>query len=286
MERQYQNRENPSSQRYNIPQDVRHDDEISIIELWQILMRRKLLVLGCFCVCIVIGSLYAILKTPVFEATAKIRLGKVDDFGSLQNSDELIVVLLGRYGKTIADGIQRKPPFLKKIKFSEDAKNIIELSVLGYTPEQAVTFLTQIANDVINQHQSIYETATSFLTQRIQQIKEEREALQLKLDKTSEIFEALKQSDSIQASFIMLEQSRLSSDLYELNAELPDIIQKLSPPKSIPTEILGEIVPPLAPAGLKKPLIVGIASILGVIVGIMFAFFTEFLVKTRLDSSD
>ena len=49
------------------------DDEISLIELWQILARRKALILACFILCLAGGAAFAFLKAPVYEASLRLR---------------------------------------------------------------------------------------------------------------------------------------------------------------------------------------------------------------------
>lgn len=52
-----------------VPQHV-VEDEISLMDLWGVIVRRKVLVLGVALVCLALSLVYAILASPVYKATA------------------------------------------------------------------------------------------------------------------------------------------------------------------------------------------------------------------------
>jgi LPS O-antigen subunit length determinant protein (WzzB/FepE family) len=74
------------------------EDEISLIELLQILVRRKLWIAGCFLVAVGIGLAYAFLATPLYEVEVHV---------DKPFSSELAGLNVGRNGPT---GLSPFPP--------------------------------------------------------------------------------------------------------------------------------------------------------------------------------
>lgn len=75
----------PVSQQ-SAPSDL--DDEISLIELWQILVERKILIVLVFVTCVIAGAAFAYLQPPVYHANAKLRIGQVAGDGLLESVEE------------------------------------------------------------------------------------------------------------------------------------------------------------------------------------------------------
>ena len=49
-------------------------EEQVLAEVWTMLRRRKFLILGCCVACLLLASLYVLLKSPRYEATARIEV--------------------------------------------------------------------------------------------------------------------------------------------------------------------------------------------------------------------
>ena len=221
------------------------------------------------------------LKPPEFETTTQIRIGQIADIGLIEDGNVICDILLSRYGKDVADGIERELPILKKASVSKESAQLLELTVLGGTPEESIALLTQIAEELIRRQDTIQKSNITSLKELIQNLQSRREFLQGELNRAQEVFELLKQRDSVQASLIMLEQSRIATSLSEIESRLPILLQKLNPPQTIPPEILEDIVAPTEPATPKKILIILLSSLLGLMTGLMIAFVVEFISKAR-----
>ena len=257
------------------------DDEISLLDLWQILVRHKSYIFVCFIICVVAGVLYIVLKPPVFQASTQLRIGETVDIGFLEDSGVISATLLFRYGKDLADGIKRELPVLKKASVSEASRQVIELTVEGSTPEESTTLLKQITVGVIRKHDTIQQSNLTALKRRIQKLESLRNLLQKELDIASELYQSLKNKDPVQASIFLLEYFRITTSLFLADQESFLLEQKLISPKTTPPEILGEIVAPVEPAAPKKILVVALSSVFGLMAGLMIAFVAEFISNAR-----
>jgi uncharacterized protein involved in exopolysaccharide biosynthesis len=276
-----QNRKMPSQNISSNSSSGYREDEISLIDLWKIMTRHKALIFICIMICVIAGGLYTMLKLPVFEATTQIRIGQIDDIGPLEEGEVISAFLFSRYGKDLADGVERELPVLKKASVSKASTKILELIVEGGTPEESITLLKQITDEVIRRHHTIQQSNFTALKERIQKLKSQRELLQNELDSASEILKTLKHSHSVQATFVLLERSQITTVLNEIDQESFLLQQKLISPKTTPTETIGEIVAPVSPSAPKKTLIVVVSPVLGIMIGLMTAFVAEFISKAR-----
>ena len=257
------------------------EDEISLIDLWQIVVRRRVWIFACFIICVITGGLYTMLKHPVFESTTRIQIGQIADIGPIEDGNVICDILLSRYGKDVAEGIERELPVLKEASVSKATAQMLELTVEGNTPEESTALLRQIAEELIRKQHAIQKSNITSSEELIQSLQSQRELLQRELNRAQEIFETLKQRDSVQASLIMMERSRIATALFEIELKLPILIQKLNPPQTKPPAILEDIVAPTEPATPKKILIMLLSSLLGLMTGLMIAFVAEFFAKVR-----
>ena len=222
------------------------------------------------------------LKAPVFDASAKILIGKNVDTGLIEESVVVTTTLLSRYGKEVAVGKERDLPVLKKASLLKVSDKVLELTVEGRTPEESTTLLKQITNELILRHQAIQQSILSTLNERILNLKSQRDLLQKELYTASEIIKNLKHRDSVQAAFILLESRQISTSLNKIDEELFLLYQKISSPETTPTKIIGEIYDPLAPATPKKVLVISISSAFGLMIGLLIAFLAEFISNVKL----
>lgn len=262
------------------------EDEISLLELWQILWKRKLWIMTCLFACVAAGAAYAFLKAPVYEAGVKLRIGQAGPgpAGLFEVSDELSARLMAHYGEDVADGVKRERPFLKRATPQKGLTTTVDLAVEGDTPEDAVALLERITGEVRKEHEATFDRNVKFLSERLNNLDVQRAALQQQYADASALFDQLKQRDPVQAALIMQERGRLTSSIIGLDAEKPALAQRLSPPQTLPTALLGEISAPTKPAAPKKGLVLALAAVVGLMAGVMFAFILEFVASARREA--
>jgi uncharacterized protein involved in exopolysaccharide biosynthesis len=61
-----------------------YDDEIGLLELWQILVKRKALIMACCVLCLAGGAAFEFLKAPTYEASVKLRIDHVKGESALR----------------------------------------------------------------------------------------------------------------------------------------------------------------------------------------------------------
>ena len=262
------------------------DDEISLLELWQILTKRKALILACFVLCLAGGAAFAFLKAPVYEASVKLRIGQVkgDDAAPpvmLENGDELSSRVLAQYGEDVATGVKRERPFITTASVQKGVTTTVQLTAEGDTPEDAARLLEDVAKGVQKTHTTMFEDNLKPIAERLKSLNEQRTALQQQYADLTQLAEQLKERDNVQASLLMIERSPITDSLDKQATERLRLTQQMTPPATRPTELIGEITAPAKPSKPKKALVLALAAVLGMMGGVMLAFVAEFVAKAK-----
>ncbi|MDO9599842.1 MAG: Wzz/FepE/Etk N-terminal domain-containing protein [Azoarcus sp.] len=257
------------------------DDEISLIELWDILVRRKAWILGCFGLCLIAAVAYLMLKPPVYQASVKLRIGQVAGAGLFESPELLSSRLLSQYGEDVADGVKRDRPFLKRATVPKALPSAIELVSEGDSPQDAIAILETVYANIHQVHDQTYRLNLKYLAERIDSLEAQRKTLERQLTDATEMMDQLKESNPVQASLIMFERGRIATAITTLDAERPALAQKLSTPQTQATELLGAITAPATPAAPKKIQVIVLASVMGLMAGVLLAFLAEFIDKAR-----
>lgn len=262
------------------------DDEISLIELWQILARRKALILACFILCLAGGAAFAFLKAPVYEASVKLRIGQVQGSGGLlENAEELSSRILAQYGEDVAAGIKRERPFITTASVQKGVTTTVQLTAEGDSPEDAARLLDDVAKGVQKVHTAMFEDNLKPIAERLKSLDEQRTALQQQYADITALVEQLKERDSVQASLVMIERGPITTAINQQDAERLRLSQLLTPPQTRPTELIGEITAPAKPSKPKKALVLALAAVLGMMGGVMLAFVAEFIAKAKANAT-
>lgn len=262
------------------------DDEISLLELWQILAKRKGLILACFILCLAGGAAFAFLTSPVYETSVKLRIGQVQGSGGLlENAEELSSRILAQYGKDVAAGITRERPFITTASVQKGVTTTVQLTAESDTPEDAARLLDDVAKGVQKVHTAMFEDNLKPIAERLKSLDEQRTALQQQYADITALVEQLKERDSVQASLVMIERGPITTAINQQDAERLRLSQLLTPPQTRPTELVGEITAPAKPSKPKKALVLALAAVLGMMGGVMLAFVAEFIAKAKANAT-
>jgi uncharacterized protein involved in exopolysaccharide biosynthesis len=260
---------------------IETDDEISLVDLWLIGSRRKWQILAGMLTACALATLYLLLVTPTYLSRAVIAVGEVPNIGNIESPELVVKRLQERYSVGDETEGTRELPYLESVNRSErEAKNVVELTALGRTGEEASSFLQTVTEQLIADHATHYRLAYD---NQMQVVKEkerflnetERESARL-----SGLIGDLTENNASQASILMMERSNLllrKADAEELLRELQARLTLLSQP----TRFLREPTLPVTQKTPKALLVLTIAFIGGLFLGIFAALFSEFLAQVR-----
>lgn len=170
---------------------------------------------------------------------------------------------------------------ISKATVQKDSTSIVQLAATGGTPEDAKRKLEDAVQEVLENHKTTLAESTRPVAERIKALDLQHEAHSKQYSEISALIDQLRQRDPVQAALLMLERSSSSSVFNQLEAERLRLAQLLTPPQTQATELLGSITAPAAPVKPKKALVLALAAALGVMGGVMLAFFAEFMAKAK-----
>ncbi len=269
------------------------DDEISLIELWQTLARRKALILATMIVCIAGGLAFSLLKAPTFEASVSLRIGQISPaYGGSFNlridqkkSDtEIGAAILVENANDLASRLSAQNGAIRA-KVQKDSDTIVQLIAEGGTSELATRALQDTVRELLENHKAILDANTRPIAERVSTLTQQRESLIKQYAEINEIFVQLKEHEPAQAALLVLERTPITNAINQHETERLRLSQTLIPPQTRPTELLSEITPPTAPVKPKKALVLALAAVLGMMGGVMLAFVAEFIAKAKANAT-
>lgn len=264
-----------------IPQEYYGDhknDEISLLELLDVLIRRKWVVVVTFAIFTVISLVYVFTATPVYKVTASLVIGHIGQtqdefvaFSRIEDSEALISRFNGKYGVKVTDKkikIQRREMGLKG--------NTLILEKEGTSSEQlgepVKKLLAEIKAVLDERYNRLISLQKNYALSAVNELK----SIEQQMSELLRIKKRVKGEAHIE---IMKEMRELTTRKTELLKELP--YHELAKLQSTETIISREPKIPKSPIRPRKKLLLTLSAVLGVFLGVIFAFVLEFISKTR-----
>lgn len=260
--------------------------EITLLDLWQTLVRRKGLVLGVCILAIIVAAATVSLMRPRWEATATIQIGAVGRPGQIIEPPAVAVARMKL--KSFEDAVlanlvpegQKTPEarlYRRSLKVSVIADtNLIELKVRGYSPESALRSATKTIEYLRKVHQRMSAPAVLRITQLLAQTRREIDQIKAEREKVVNIAGGI---DRAVAKTGFMENIILANIMIQRNTELRALElarigyeEQLDPMSTYPTGNLEKISVSEEPVAPQKSVVVLLAAVLGLLLGAMAAF--------------
>jgi uncharacterized protein involved in exopolysaccharide biosynthesis len=237
-----------------------HDDEISLVDLARILIKRWQLMAVIFLV-VVLGALaYALSLTRTYEYVSIYQVAEEAN-SPLESPQSLVAransLYLGALVRELRDeeGLERLP---------------IEASVTN--PEN--TNLLRISSEAAQENVGLVEQLHERMLAKIEgeqraRVERRRESLETRIASTQRALEAAQQSDSASAGDLIASYT-------ERLAELEDMLSQLEEGRVAQTAVQS-----LDPTGTSRSLIMALALVLGGMLAVMAAFMGQFVAAVR-----
>jgi len=238
-------------------------DEISLVDLAMVLVRRKVMIISIFIVFIVSGITLALLIPRTYTFSTTIEIGSQIISGSIkpfESPQALLAKLQYSYiPQILSEHKQSHPDDKNKYRINSSVpsgSNITLLEIKG-TEDQADTLkqLLQITSQkAIEDHNRIFQSVKKNLETRLIQATNNLRTLRNSKNNETEVASSQSIIESLSSQLANLRNTR-------------------------------EVLPPirsLDPTGSGRKTIVIITAIAGIFLGVFAAFFAEFLSKVKL----
>lgn len=267
------------------------DDEIDLRELWQTLIKRKALIAIVTCFVTICATIFTFVQMPLYEVKTVVDIGF---YGTslLEEPANLVKRVEIKYiNNENKEAITR----LDTVTQVKGAKDLVELTAIAPSNEEAKSLLNAIVQDIKNRHHQLLQSYVGSVQAKIQNLENQKKDLeaeqkQLALEiahKTANIDQIIKDNPAVAAVYTIelnsktTEFSDLKNKIFMLNNQLSDLSLAISSSNIQDTNMMDKMMFNDFPTKPKKKMIVTVALVSGIIVSIFLAFFLEFIGKNR-----
>ena len=238
------------------PQQTHYDDEISLVDLAKILIKRWKTMAIIFIV-VVLGALaYALSMPRAYSYTSLYGVAEQGPYDALESPEALVAkaqsLYIGPETRELLDSLG-----LQSLPFDTEIENPEETLLVSLTSQAAETQV-----DAVTQ---LHEGVLTRLKESQQAMVERRkEALERQLQSAQATLDAAKQSDSLGAAEVV---AGIMGRIAGLEADLIELREG---------EISQTAVQSLKPAGTSRALILALGIVLGGMLAVLGAFLMQF----------
>jgi len=262
-----------------------YEDEVSLIDLWLILVKRKMVLIGVFVLVMLAALGYLLLAKPVYESSALVQIGQIGQVGSdgkvSSNYIEAPDVLIKTLGQN--PDIQSEPGArLAGASYQKrGAKNLVTVKVEASSAEAADTYLNKVLTAFIAKHKRMYESVMHVRQQRLGELESQLYTYEAQLKAIDAGVMDLMSSKPEQASVLLIQKSQLIQSIADTHKEIFNLKESLSEVNTSKTVVISQSGLASSPTKPKLKMVMALSVVLGLMLGFMVAFFAEFLSNAR-----
>lgn len=260
-------------------------DQLNLVDIWFVLVRRKFLILAVFAlIMLTVGTALLILPSR-YESVSVIAVGQLAATGearketSLEQPETMVERLKQQYRVDDRD-LDRSLPHLSYVGFSLiGSKQVVTLRALGSTPEAANDYLGKVVKAILEEHQKLYEDASRVQRERLTALNFRLSKLRQEIKKFDDRGQQLKALDPAAAVLVLLERAKLEALEPVLINDRSLAELALLPPNSEATRFLKEPTMPTKAKSPRPELYLAVAAVFGLVLSVFAAFFGEFFAR-------
>jgi len=259
----------------NSPQFNQDDDEISLIDLWNVLWKWKKLALIVLAAVFIFSLGYVITATRVYESISVISVGF---FETEEDNSAQIKKYIEDPG-LIAAKAREQYGITAEASKNKNETNILTFKAKAEDPAYAQEKLQNALNSLIGHHEEILKKYSELMDFNLQLKKTQEAKLFDMIHQYEDRIRAVEGQNPALAAIMTIDKRTL----FEKIIALQESIEKMeaNPTTATPTQILREPSLPGNPVKPKAQLVLALSVILGIFLGIFSAFFAEFVQKAR-----
>lgn len=269
------------------------EDEIDLRDIFGVLWKRRLLIVGTFIIAVLLAGVISFAMPPVYKVSSIIVVGLYDDpaytsQASMKNvmlSDEFLLEVFevvkpngtSSDFRTFKDGVKVEPV--------KDSDKLVEISIETKKKKEGLKAVETMIESYFVLSQNSYNKQKKILEDQLANTDQRIEVINLEINQTREALQEMEETSG--SSTAVQAEMRFSRTLDILNGKesqrsaLMDRRMELDKQLLLirNLEIVQPAREPISPIWPRKALIVGIAGILGLMVGVLAAFLREGLAR-------
>lgn len=267
------------------------DDEISLHDLWRVLIRRKAWVLGLPLIAMIAAAITVTIIKPQWEAMALIRIGEVGQMGQMvQGSPQQLLepvaqatermklkafkdAVLIDLGLPASDENPESALYRDSLQVkSLRGVDLVELKVRGYSQASAIRFVDATIAHLSKSHNQRMASDLQIIRQALERTDKEIAQIKAERDKLIKLTD-LKGKPGFMENVVLTDNViKLDETLHNLNRVKTSYLVQMGPMRTFPTSALEKISLSDKPVAPRKILIILMAGMLGLFFGGLAAF--------------
>ncbi len=276
-----------------IPSDIQplqpyyQDQEIDLVDLWLVLQRRRAVFFRVLLVAIAAAVALIFLMPTVYESRAVIQIGHVGGIGkeggvtSVEPPGVLVERLNEEYRVNDVTEGKREYPMVANVALNKGQADIVTITARAHSVEDAQHYLAGVVAKVQREHEQWLQEAVKQQHSRLDVLGDRMTLAHQHMQALNESIVRLKVSNPLQAAVLLQEKSKFLQELPSMEQEQALLTLSLSRLQTVPTRFLREPTAPISPERPRPVLYLALALIIGVMLGLMAVFITEFVKNAR-----
>ncbi|MFO7817960.1 MAG: Wzz/FepE/Etk N-terminal domain-containing protein [Desulfovibrionales bacterium] len=268
-------------------------DELSLIDLWLVLSRRKWIVVGITILCLALGAGYAWIQPTVYEYRSGIELAAIHGgpesdglklLTSREGSSVMLQELIIPEQREILFGEEGPGPNIQVAQSKDEYSLVLKSNAQPVNSGKVKQLHQAVADEMAKRHAAVldkkievmskpYVSQASLLRDQLKMLEEQLRLLSTRSDEDNGIRSLV---DAQQMGDIREEIADTRVELAEATSAV-ELIREAS--QSTRTSYLA--VESEQPVGMGKMIMAFLALLLGLMAGVFLAFFSEFISNAR-----
>lgn len=274
-------------------------DEINLLDIWRILVKRKKLIVAICLLITLIGSAYAILKPTIYIYSMAVEIGSISVGGKETPVDEInnaaSKVKELYVNSVLSDFYRDNPNEEKDLIFDVSVPKNSEILMIGSkcSEEQAPLYcqlINKISTKLVDDHSEKIKEFRAVLSEQIGNAKNrlallednEKQIIQ-RIEGFDKAFKASPIDNSGTTALVMTElssqQQQISSEKFSLQAQITDKESDLK--LTHDTRLLYPVEKSIEPVGLDTKMMISAFVFVGLVLGIFIALTWDFIEKMK-----
>ena len=276
-----------------IPSDLKplqpyyQDQELDLVDLWLVLQRRRGLFFAVLLAALLVALGLIVLMSPVYESRTVIQIGHVGGIGKegtitpVEPSGVLVERLNEEYRVNDTSEGKREFPLVANVSINKGQQDIVTITARAHSVEEAQHYLAAVVGKIQREHEQWLQEAVKQQHTRLDLLIDRLKLARQHMQALDENIAKLKVNNPIQAAVLLQEKSKFFQELTSMEQEQAVLNLSVSRLQTLSTHFLREPTTPISPERPRPVLYLGLALIIGLMLGAMAVFVAEFVTNAR-----
>lgn len=264
------------------------EDEIDLRDIFRVLWKRRLLIIGVFVVAVLVAGVISFAMPPVYKISTIIAVGNYGDPVYASQVSTRVIILSDAFLQEVFEQISPNATEGEFRTFRDSVKvgpvtssdSLLEVALETKNKQEGLKAVEKIVWLYANRSEDSYNRQKKILSDQLADTQERLDVINIEINQTREALQGIQDSTGSSGVQEEMQFSRTLDRLNVMEAQrtaLKDRILDLQKQLVLIRNqmVIQPAIDPISPIGPRKALIVGIAGILGLMVGIFAAFLRE-----------